>query len=274
MKKPLNKQITFAAAQIKTIKKPKLLPVDKNANKYTRGVCSIAAGSEKMSGAAAFCALSCYAAGAGLVKIQYKAATYPSLSVLCPQAVFCEKEELSNKATAFAVGCGCKDDDCLFLLNGKTPAVIDADGITALSRHIDILERLNAGTVITPHAGEMAKLCGVSSKEIESDRVGFAERFTKKYACVLVLKGRHTIVAQNGNLWVDKHPEKNLSTAGSGDVLCGIIAGLLSRGVNPLEAAKAGVYLHSLAGKIAARRYGYFSVMQLIECIFRALKKL
>lgn len=256
------------------ITKPKIPPIDINANKYSRGVCALAVGSDKMSGAAAFCALSCYAAGAGLVKIQYKPATYPSLSVLCPQAVFCEKEDLSKKATAFVVGCGCRDDDCLFLLDYKTPTVIDADGITALSEHIDILERLKDNTVITPHAGEMAKLCGISVSEIERDREGVAKRFTEKYGCVLVLKGRNTIVAKGGELWVDKHPEKNLSVAGSGDVLSGIIAGLICRGMDTLQAAKAGVYIHSLAGKIAAKTYGYFSINQLIECTQKALKKL
>ena len=256
------------------ITKPKIPKINKNANKYSRGVCALAAGSDKMTGAAAFCALSCYAAGAGLVKIQYKPETYPALSVLCPQAVFCEKEDLNKKADAFAVGCGCRDDDCLFLLDNKTPTVIDADGITALSRHIDILERLKDNTVITPHAGEMAKLCGIAASEIELDREGVARRFSEKYGCVLVLKGPNTIVAKNGELFVDKHPEKNLSVAGSGDVLCGIITGLLCRGMDTLQAAKAGVYIHSLAGKIAARTYGYFGINQLIECTYKAFRKL
>ncbi|MBQ0111073.1 MAG: NAD(P)H-hydrate dehydratase [Oscillospiraceae bacterium] len=256
------------------IPKPVIPPIDDHANKYSRGVCALAAGSEKMSGAAAFCALSCYAAGAGLVKIQYKPQTYPSLSVLCPECVFCDKDKLPEKATAFALGCGCRDDDCLFLLDYRTPTVIDADGITALSKHIDILERLNENTVITPHSGEMARLCGVTAKEIESDRVGYARRFCENYKGVLVLKGHNTIVAQGDKLTVDENPEKNLSTAGSGDVLCGIITGLLSRGMDAFDGAAAGVYIHSLAGKIAAQRYEFFTARELINCISQAFKSL
>ena len=146
---------------------------------------------------------------------------------------------------------------CELILNTAVPIVVDADGINTIACCIDIIKKCKAPVILTPHPGEMARLCGVTAREIENDRVKYARDFAMKYGCILVLKGANTIIAdKNGNITFNTTGNPGMSTGGSGDVLAGIIVSLLAQGLEPPNAAKAAVCLHGEAGDKAAEKRG------------------
>ena len=137
------------------------------------------------------------------------------------------------------------------------PVVIDADGLNALSQDISMLNNRQIPVVLTPHPGEMARLTGLSIEEIQADRLEIARSFAHKWGVILVLKGNVTVVAYpSGDAFLHLRGYPGMATAGSGDVLCGMIAGLIAQGLRPQDAAMAAVYLHGLAGDHAAQVKG------------------
>jgi NAD(P)H-hydrate epimerase len=137
------------------------------------------------------------------------------------------------------------------------PKVIDADGLNALSENRDILKELGPRAVLTPHPGEMARLMGRSIPDVESDRIGVAQKFAKENGVVLVLKGAPTVIADpHGMAYLNSTGNPGMASGGVGDVLTGIIAGFLSQGLDAVEAAILGVYVHGLAGDLAAAAQG------------------
>jgi NAD(P)H-hydrate epimerase len=139
---------------------------------------------------------------------------------------------------------------------GNKPAVIDADGLNALS-DIDTWWSVDAPIVLTPHPGEMSRLTGMSIPDIQRDRLEIARRFATKWRKVVVLKGAATVVAApSGEVSINSTGGPNLATAGTGDVLSGTIGGLLAQGLAPKEAAIVGVYVHGFAGDILRETHG------------------
>ena len=135
--------------------------------------------------------------------------------------------------------------------------VIDADGLNALAKATDLIALLGAEAVLTPHPGEMSRLTNIPISTLESNRIGAAEEFANQYGVTLVLKGAPTVTANsNGNVWVNSTGNPGMATAGMGDVLTGMIAGLMAQNVPSETAAFLGVYLHGLAGDIAAEKLG------------------
>jgi NAD(P)H-hydrate epimerase len=131
--------------------------------------------------------------------------------------------------------------------------VIDADGLNLLAQMEDWPAVLPEGTILTPHPGEMARLCGCERDEIEADRIGAARERAAEWGCVVVLKGAFTVVAApDGRVMVMPFASSALAAAGTGDVLAGAIAGLRAQGLEPFEAGAAGAYLHGLAGVLTA----------------------
>ena len=162
------------------------------------------------------------------------------------------------------------------------PIVLDADGLNAFAGRMDSFRRdvRPAGsTVFTPHPGEMARLTGKTTAEIQSQRVAVAREFSRKYGVTLVLKGFRTLVASpQGQVWVNPTGNPGMATGGTGDVLTGMMAGLLAQfPAHPVsEAATAAVYLHGLAGDLATEELGQHSMLagDLLEKIPAAYKKL
>ena len=137
------------------------------------------------------------------------------------------------------------------------PCVIDADGLNALANTPRWWERLPDEAILTPHAGEMARLCGVPTTDVQADRIGIAVQSAVQWNKIVVLKGAYTIVAYpDGAVLVSPFANAGLATAGTGDVLAGCIAGLLSQSVSPQDAAALGVYLHASAGERVSERLG------------------
>ena len=156
--------------------------------------------------------------------------------------------------------------------------VIDADGINALVGHLNILRAIHNAqhtTILTPHPGEMARLLNKTTAEIQKKRKVVASDFAKEYNVIVVLKGYKTVVADpKGNIYINKTGNPGMATAGSGDVLTGMIAAFLGQGLIPFQAAKYAVYLHGLAGDLAAKEKTQIGMIasDIIEKIPEAIK--
>ena len=255
-----------------------LLRCNSKAHKNTFGHVLVIAGSKRMLGAAALTSLSAMRSGAGLVtlaiskslntiaqkKISPVIMTWPlketkkqtiSLSALSD----IKKEASKYQAIALGPGLSQNEETKHFVLkiisSIKNPMVIDADALTALSENISILKARGGMSVLTPHPGEMSRLTGKTKPHIESHRESVAKAFSKRHNCILVLKGHQSIVASPcGKIYVNKTGNVGLATAGSGDVLTGMIAAFLAQGLSGFDAAKYATFLHGKAGDIAAKK--------------------
>ncbi len=249
----------------------------KNTHKGTYGTALMLTGSYGMAGAQILSSKACLASGVGIAKAFVADKNYSAFVSNVPEAVVipCETDlsgcidiydtTLKNallSADAFLIGCGMGNKNSSFelikraLLITNLPTVIDADGINAVATDINILKKIKAPKIITPHPKEMARLFSVDVEEIEKNRPVFAKRLATMYECTVVLKGANTVIAsKNGEIFFNMNGNPGMATGGSGDVLSGIIVSLLAQGKEPLEAAKKGVYLHGLAGDKAAEKY-------------------
>jgi ADP-dependent NAD(P)H-hydrate dehydratase / NAD(P)H-hydrate epimerase len=254
-----------------------------DAHKGSVGDVLLIAGSRGKTGAAALSSEAILRAGAGLVTV---ATARSAQSLLVTQArteVMTEALEethdgaissvaldralqLAQKRTVIAVGPGLSSSDestrafARVMVEKRTaPMVIDADGLNALAPWPEDLKGSDqAPIIVTPHPGEMARLTGKANAEVVADRINVAREFATKHHIITVLKGSRTIIASpSGEVYVNPTGNAGMATAGSGDVLTGLVAGLLAqRPSEPIEATVAAVYLHGLAGDLAANRLG------------------
>lgn len=254
-----------------------LPPRPRDAHKGTFGRVLVVGGSVGMSGAPAMCGLASLRAGAGLVKVAVPASIRKEVAghamelmtlglpetggALAAEGLEILLEEAA-RADVVAVGPGLSlapgaaEVTSGLRKNLSVPMVIDADGLAAFAGD-PAYARGASPCVLTPHPGEMARLMGCSVEEVQSDRLGAARSAAERSGCVVVLKGAGTIVASpEGRAAVNSTGNSGMATAGSGDVLTGLIAGLLAQGLGAWEAAVLGVYLHGLAGDLAAERVG------------------
>lgn len=254
-----------------------LLPRDPNAHKGSCGTLLAVCGSSRYRGAAALSVLGAYRCGAGLVTLASVEAACAATANLVPEAIFLTLptirsavagEESSyeillrgslKSATAALFGCGvgqgahCDEMLEYLLRNAACPIVIDADGINALAKNIHLLREAKAPVILTPHPGEMSRLCQKSVQEIESDREGTAMSFAKEHGVILVLKGHETIIANgDGGFILNRTGNAALAKAGSGDVLAGMIGAFAAQGIDPFYSAACAVHLHGLAADRAS----------------------
>lgn len=252
-------------------------PVD--GHKGTFGHLLVVAGSLGKSGAAVMTATAGLRAGAGLVtlacpaSLQTIAATQLLEVMTEPLAEvggavslqsMAELLALSDGKQALAIGPGLGTGDETtalvrrLLKASPLPAVIDADGLNALAGHLDVLaQRRDRPTVLTPHPGEMARLTGQSVAVVQADRIAAARNFAVTHGVVLVLKGARTVTASpDGRVRINASGHAGMASGGMGDVLTGLIGGLLAQGMTAADAAALGVFLHGLAGDRLYDRYG------------------
>ncbi len=246
-----------------------------NSHKGTYGRLLSVCGSVGMAGAAGLAGLAALRSGVGLLTAAVPKSIYPILGGRLLEALFLPLPEtpqgqLSRAAvppllkavagaTAVVIGCGLgrseeSDEVAKALVSAAAcPMVLDADGLNAMGVHIDIVKTVGTPLVLTPHPGEMARLTGRETKEVEADRSGFACRLADRTGAVVVLKGYHTLVAAPGEEpLVNETGTPGMATGGSGDVLAGLIGSFLAQEMAPKQAAMCGVYLHGLAGERAA----------------------
>jgi len=137
------------------------------------------------------------------------------------------------------------------------PCVLDADGLNALAEDLKVLTRVPTPMVLTPHPGEMARLIKLSAQDVQRDRERIAKEFATRYGMIVALKGYQSVVANvDGELYVNDTGNPGMASGGFGDVLTGMIAALLGQHLNLFDAARLGVYLHGLAGDLAAAEHG------------------
>ncbi len=270
-----------------------------DAHKGTSGHLLVLAGTPGKTGAAAMTALSALRSGAGLVSLGVPAGLNAVLETLVLEAMTVPLPAAADGGLGSAAG-----EEILGLLAGKKclalgpglgtgaetralvrqvlsacrlPLVIDADGLNCLAGEPGLLKSLEGPVILTPHPGEMARLTGGTVQAVQTDRIACARDFARQFNVHLVLKGAGTVVAHpDGAVYVNPTGNPGMAAGGMGDVLTGVIAGLVSRGVPPAEAARAGVYVHGRAADGVARQVapcGYLAseVMAAIPRQFREL---
>ena len=256
-----------------------------SSHKGSYGRVLVVAGSTGMTGAAALASEAALRAGAGLVTLATPKHLNPILEGLLPEVMTLPLPEtdagsLAVSATSAILEFAEKTKSILAIGPGLSQhpetvsfvhhlirenrergldlrMVIDADGLNALSQDRETLSLLNSETVLTPHPGEMARLTKTPIPTLETDRISTAQQFASEYGVTLVFKGAPTVISDpNGNLWVNSTGNPGMATGGMGDVLTGVIAGLMAQDISSESAAALGVYLHGLAGDIAADSSG------------------
>lgn len=247
-------------------------------HKYDRGKILVAAGSRGMTGAAAMAAEAALRAGAGLTVLALPEEALPLPQALPPeimtmrlpsdQGAFSETAfgkiiEDSGSYAAIALGPGLSRTPgsaqaVRALAAGATPPlVLDADGLNAFAGNADLLAQRPGELVITPHHGEMAKLLGVEREAITRDPLSYAREAARRMNCIAVLKGAPTVIAlPDGRGWINGAGNPGMASGGTGDVLTGTIASLIGQTGSAIDGTLAGVFLHSLAGDLAAARQG------------------
>jgi len=253
-----------------------LLPArPRDAHKGVFGHLFVIGGSRGFTGAAKLAGLAAARSGTGLVTV---GTPRPLADVVASGAMelmtlplaFTRAEAISSEAlrpalefaqgkSAVAIGPGLSQQVSTqtfiraFVAKCTPPIVIDADGLNALAAHTRVLSSIKCPCILTPHPGEMARLCGKTTAEVQKNRAEIAAAFAKEHGCVVVLKGHRTVVAApDGGVFLNSTGNSGMATGGTGDVLTGILGGLLAQGLTQLDAAQVGVYLHGLAGDLAA----------------------
>lgn len=265
-----------------------------NSHKGTFGRVLCMCGSTGMSGAAYFAAKAAYRTGAGLVRILTAEENRTVLQTLLPEAIVTvySASDLDGlrEAVAWAdvlvIGCGLgvSADSRLCLsealrLRGEKPLVLDADGLNLLARNPSFAKYIQ-GAVLTPHIGEMERLIAADGRKILADPPQAAAAFAQKHDVVCVLKSHRTVVSDGGErLYVNTSGNSGMATGGSGDVLAGIIGGILAQSRNgslsAMDVACLGVYIHGLCGEAAARKKSEYAVMasDLLDCLPDVLRR-
>jgi NAD(P)H-hydrate epimerase len=254
------------------------------SHKGTFGTAFVIAGSISYTGAALLAGTAAYRVGAGLVTMAVPENLHSALAGHLPEATWVllphengfisESNSLLpqssaanivlqnlNRATSILIGSGLGNKETTkqfiekLLPSIKIPMVIDADGLRHIADSLSQRERVGVRAILTPHLGEMSALTGLSKEEIQSNREEVAKKYAKQWNCILVLKGAFTVVASpDEKLTIIPVATPALARAGTGDVLAGLITGLLAQGLNPYDAAIAGAYIHGKAGLLAEEK--------------------
>ncbi|HXU32958.1 MAG TPA: NAD(P)H-hydrate dehydratase [Thermoanaerobaculia bacterium] len=244
-----------------------------DAHKGSAGHALLVAGSPGKSGAAILAARAAVRGGAGLVTVAVSEPILPTVDLGSLESMTLAlpagpEGELGPGAADAALGAS-KGKNALALgpglgqsavaqaeirriaLETEIPFVLDADGLNAFEGSAADLAARRAPAILTPHPGELGRLLGISSTDVQADRLGAARRAAVETGAVVVLKGHRTLIASEAGVWINPTGNPGMATGGAGDVLTGLLAALLAQGLEPLDAARLGVYLHGLAGDLA-----------------------
>lgn len=265
----------------------------RNTHKGDYGKILIVAGSKNMTGAAALCALSAIKTGCGIVRLACPRSIQVILQSQLKEVITYGLKDndgilikdaaeeilrLSDDYDAVAIGPGLSNNNETteimnnVISNIKKPLVIDADGLNAISSNVEIVK--DKEIIMTPHVGEMSRLTGISIPDIKNNIFDVAEDFINKYNVTIVLKDSRTVIGSKTNgIYINNTGNPGMATAGSGDVLTGMIVSFLGQGFSLIDAAVYGVYYHGKAGDLAARKYGEYGLISsnIIEFIHESL---
>ena len=258
-----------------------LLPHRKrDSHKGTYGKVGIIAGSKNMAGAALFSAEAAYRMGCGLVRVCTVEENREIIQSRLPEALLTtyKEDDIDTMRSAMKTVMGWADvlvlgpglgtgeaaqylvDKVLRSFDGTV--VLDADGINVLSEHMDLFEMMHSKLILTPHLKEMSRLTNQSVTDVKANKYDLAREFAKRHNVVVALKDARTVVSDGGlQAYINITGTNGMATGGSGDVLTGIIAGLLAQGMDRFEATKLGVCMHGMAGQAAAEEKGQYSMI-------------
>ncbi|MGP8214787.1 MAG: NAD(P)H-hydrate dehydratase [Bacteroidia bacterium] len=267
---------------------PMLRPRQKYSHKGNYGHALLAAGSHGKMGACVLAAKACLRSGVGLLTVHIPQCGYEILQTAVPEAMVMvdeEEKEISGikdlaKFNVIGAGPGIGTSKATaqvikLLIQSKVPMVLDADALNILAENKTWLSFLPKGCIFTPHPGEFARLAGKTTSGY--DAYILQCEFAIKYGVYLVLKGAHSAIATpDGEVYFNSTGNPGMATGGSGDTLTGIITGLMAQGYTPKQAAILGVYLHGLAGDIAADEFGENSLIaeDITDCLGKAFKEI
>lgn len=245
-----------------------------NANKGDFGHLLSVCGSYKMTGAAVIAARAATLSGAGLVTCAFPKSAYCAMTARLVEPLFLPVNESKNgtlcldsqaelvdamhHANAMLIGCGMGvEKETMELVKNllqhtSIPIVLDADGINAFEGNIDKIGECSAPLILTPHPGEMGRLIGEDAAFVQAHRLEVACSFAKDFGVIIVLKGANTVVSDGVHTFINTKGNPGMAKGGTGDMLAGMIGALLAQGMQPLEAAKAAVYIHACVGDICA----------------------
>ncbi|MDA8020072.1 MAG: NAD(P)H-hydrate dehydratase [Thermoanaerobaculia bacterium] len=257
-----------------------LVPRAADSHKGNHGHAVVVGGSLGMSGAVVLAARAAVRAGAGLVTAVVPPAVLASVdagsveSMTLPYFLAGDETALAqlchfvSERNAMALGPGAGADPEIRSMmrdvarDVDIPLVLDADGLNAFVGHLEMVRGRAAPTVLTPHPGEAGRLLGMSAAEVQADRLGAVRNLARETSAVVVLKGHRSLVAQpisdsdEAEVWINPTGNAGMATGGSGDVLAGILTALLARKLDAAAAARVAVYVHGLAGDLAAEEHG------------------
>lgn len=260
-------------------------------HKGSFGKLLLLCGSRGYTGAAYLAAMGALRCGAGLVFLGVPESIYaieagklnepvvfplPEREGKLSQQAVGEILEKLSQMDAVLVGCGLGQSEGTFqvvkavLEQAACPVVLDADGINVLAAHKDILRGRNGVTILTPHEGEFLRFGG----SLEGGRLASAEAFAREWKCLLVLKGHETVITDGYRSYLNPTGNPGMATGGSGDVLAGMLTGLLGQGMQPLEAAACAAWLHGRAGDLCAQELGQYAMLptDMLKALPRLLK--
>ena len=254
-------------------------PRDPDAHKGSFGRVLITAGAGGMPGACFFASRAAMRSGTGLCYTMTAEENRLVLQISCPEVILIREEEMRESLTglrppydaaAFGPGMGTGEEAKrllkLILGSFRGPLVIDADGLNLLASSEELREMARAytgGLVLTPHMGEAARLLGKPAAELAKDREGAADELAETYQAAALLKGRGTLISSGRDKLIRINTTGNpgMATAGSGDVLTGVITSLLGQGLSPFDAASLGAFIHGLSGDLASRAIGEYGMI-------------
>lgn len=262
-----------------------------DAHKGHFGKLLLLCGSRGYTGAAYLAAMGALRSGAGLVFLGVPESIYAIEAVKLNEAIVFPLPDEGGKLSTAAIGeilqrlyqmdavlmgPGLGRSEGTFavvkavLQNADCPVVLDADGINLVAAHKDIVRGRTAPTILTPHAGEFSRLGG----SLQEDRIREATKMAGDLGCVMLLKGHHTVITDGTNTYINPTGNPGMAVGGSGDVLAGIITALIGQGIEPLQAAACGAWLHGAAGDLCAAEIGQYGMLptDMLNTLPRLLK--
>ncbi len=272
---------------------------EKNSHKGVYGKANLIAGSFGMTGAAILSGKAALRSGIGLLKLIIPESLHTIVTTAVPEAVTLPLAETRKgvfginqlerlissceKSDVVAVGPGCgQSAEMIEILRQlitlvDKPIIIDADGLNTLSKRVQLLQEKKNQVILTPHPGEMSRLTGLPLEQINAHPIDTSRHYAREWGSIIVLKGARTVVAcPDGRIFINSNGNPGMATAGSGDVLTGIITSFVAQGLGIEKAAIAGVYIHGLAGDIMSKVKGEYGLVagDLIDGLTHALKKM
>ena len=267
-------------------------PRPNNSHKGNYGKDLLLCGSKGYTGAAALSAMGALRVGAGLVYLAVPESIYVIEALKLTEPIVLPLPDEGGKYAQEAIsairpllqgkdviligpGMGQSSNTeavvCAVLREFQGPVILDADGINVMRAHIDVLRERKYPTVITPHDGEFIRIGGV----ISEDRIASAVNLANDLGVVVLLKGNRTIITDGQNCYINTTGNPGMATGGSGDVLAGMIAGLIGQGIAPLQAAACAAWLHGAAGDICAEQIGQYGMLpgDMLDVLPRLLKQ-